>query len=259
MSYIIFLFSFFIAVIGYASNVEVYLHRWKIEKPVKDLLLVTEVTNKYELPTPAFELGESQTNLAEQLSALNKCDTIVAATVIEVTPIAITGIKDRYFDGYSSPLFWYRMQCEVKNVIKGRFPYSSLEFVATYGGDRLAWQFVRGYAFYFGLKEVDGRWEVIRYYRTSPLPPYKIENHINYFKMRRENPDFDWSQSDTVIKNAEKNIGRWCRDAALEKKKYLIMTFDGDGLWGNLNLDYGNSVTIITNKWRFPLPNNYIP
>lgn len=259
MKYFIIAFLLNISVTMKASPAEVHLRRIKFEYTGSDRLLVTGITNKFELPSPLFELGEPRTNLSEKIAALEKIDTVVSATIEEVIPIAITGLQDRYLNGYSSPLYWYRIKCEVRDIVKGDFPASSLEFVATHDGNRPAWQFVRGYAFYFGLKESEEGWGVERFFRSSPLPPYRMEDHIDYFKMRRENPDFDWSQSDVLIKQTEQEIGRWCRDASLEKGKYLIMTFDGDKLWGNLNIDYGKSVTIITNEWEFPLPDNYTP
>ena len=117
---------------------------------------------------------------------------------------------------------------------------------------------MRGYAFYWGMEKRDEGWTIMEYHRTSPLPPYKMNDHIWYHEMKRNNPDFDWSQPDAVIKQAEDRVGRWCRDAAIEKKKYLIMTFSGDELWGDLQEDFGKSVTILTNKWKFPFPDPLI-
>lgn len=250
------LFLLFISTAVCAFSVEVHLRRWKHEDTVSDLLLITDSTNSYELPTPPFELGESCTNLNDKIAVLGRSDTVIAASISEVVPIAITGLQDLYIDGFSSPLFWYRVKCDVKNVVKGVFPFSSVEFVATYSADRIAWQFVKGYAFHFGLKETEEGWTVERYFRSCPIAPFRIEDHINYYKMRRENPDYDWSQPDAVIKEAEDRVGRWCRDASLEKGQYFILTFDGDKLWGNLNIDYGKSVTILTNEWVYTLPEN---
>lgn len=248
----------FVSALAAASNIEVKLWAPLHELTVKDLLLITEATNRFALPTPPFELGETRTNLAQRIATFDKYDTVVAATIENVIPIAITGLQNRYMDGYSSPLFWYRIKCQVNDIVKGDFPHTTMEFVATYGGDWIAWQFVRGYTFYWGLEQNDDGWMIREYHRTCTLPPYKMENHIGYYEMKRNNPDFDWSQPDAVIKQAEEKIGRWCRDAAIENKKYWIMTFSGDELWGGLQEDYGNRVTIITNKWDFPLPNPII-
>ena len=241
-----------------ASDIEVKLRAIPCEYTVKDLLLITETTNRYELPTPPFQLGESRTNLAQKIASFEKCETVVAATIEDVIPIAITGLQNLSNWGTRDPLFWYRIKCKVNDVVKGDFPHASMEFVATYGGDRLFWQFVRGYAFYWGLVKHEDGWMIKEYHRTSPFPPYKMEDHIWYHEMKRNNPDFDWSQPDAVIKQAEDKVGRWCRDAAIEKQKYLIMTFQGDELWGNLQYDYGKSVTILTNKWNFPFPDPLI-
>ena len=241
-----------------ASDIEVKLRTIPCEYTVKDLLLITETTNRYELPTPPFQLGESRTNLAQKIASFDKYGTVIAATIEDVIPVAITGLENRYMDGFSSPLFWYRIKCRVNDVVKGDFPYSSLEFVATYGADRLFWQFVRGYAFYWGMEKRDEGWTIMEYHRTSPLPPYKMNDHIWYHEMKRNNPDYDWSQPDAAIKQAEEKVGRWCRDAAIEKKKYLIMTFSGDELWGDPQEDFGKSVTILTNKWNFPFPDPLI-
>lgn len=249
----------FAASTAFATSVEVHLQRVTFLHSGADLLLVTDATDKIELPDPLFELGESCTNLNQKIAALDKMDIVVATTIEEVIPIAITGLKDLYLDGFSSPLYWYRIKCKVRKVVKGDFPASSLEFVATNRGNQPAWQFVRGFGYYLGLKESEEGWEIKRHFRSSPLPPYKIEDYVNYFYMRSDYPDFDWSQSDAVIKQAAEKVGRRCRDASLVNGTHLIMTFKGDKLWGDLNIDYGQSVTIITNKWKFPLPDNYTP
>lgn len=244
---------------AFANSVEVHLQPITLEHSVVDLLLVTGTTNKFELPDPLFELGECFTNLNEKIATLDTMDTVIATTIEEVIPIAITGLKDRYLNGYSGVLFWYRIKCKVRKVVKGDFPASSLEFVVTHGGNQPAWQFVRGYGYYLGLMKSEEGWEIQRHFRSSPLPPYKIEDYINYYYMRSKYPDFDWSQSDAVIKETEDKVGRWCRDASLVNATHLIMTFNGDELWGNLNIDYGNSVTIITNEWIYPFPDSYSP
>ena len=174
-----------------ANNIEVQYPRIAIQNNPSDLLLATDANITCKLPTPPFELGESCTNLSMKLEILNKIDTIVAATISEVVPIAITGLEKFYNDNYSSPLYWYRIKCEVKSVKKGEFPYSNLEFIATYGADQLSWQFVRGYAFYFGLQEHEGVWTINQHFRSCPLPPYNLEDHIDYFAVRRDYPDFD--------------------------------------------------------------------
>ena len=248
------LLSFFASATAWASDIEVKLWPIPCNYTVRDLLLITDTTNHYTLPTPPFRLGESRTNLAQRMASFDKYQTVVAATIEDVIPIAITGLQNRGQWGARSPLLWYRILCKVNDVVKGDFPYATMEFVATGDGDRVFWQFVRGYAFYWGLEPHESGWMIKEYYRTCPLPPYKMEDHIGYHEMKRNNPDFDWSQPDAVIKQAEEKVGRWYRDAAIEKKKYLIMTFQGDELWGNLNIDHGQSVTILTNKWDFPLP-----
>ena len=248
----------YVSATALASDIEVKLRALPCEYSVRDLLLITDTTNRYALPTPPFGLGDTRTNLAQRVASLEKYNTVIAATIEEVIPTAITGLQERYMDGYSSPLFWYRIKCQVNDVVKGDFPHTNIEFVATYGGDRIAWQFVRGYAFYWGLEQNEDGWMIREYHRTSPLTPYKMENHIGYFEMKRNNPDFDWSQPDAVIKQAEDKVGRWCRDAAIEKNKYMIMTFSGDELWGDLQEDYGKSVTILTNKWNFAFPDPLI-
>ena len=168
----------FVSGLALASDIEVKLRAIPCEYTVKDLLLITETTNRYKLPTPPFQLGESRTNLAQIIASFDKYGTVVAATIEDVIPVAITGLENRYMDGFSSPLFWYRIKCRVNDIVKGDFPFSSLEFVATYGSDRLFWQFVRGYAFYWGMEKSDEGWTIMEYHRTSPLPPYKMNDHI---------------------------------------------------------------------------------
>lgn len=241
-----------------AADIEVKLWSLPLDYVVKDILLITDVTNRYTLPTPPFELGETRTNLAQRIASFDKYHTVIAATIEDVMPIAITGLQNRNSWGVRAPLFWYRIKCKVNDVVKGDFPHRTMEFVATYGSDRMSWQFVHGYTFYWGLEQQDDAWIIRNYQRTCRLPPYRMEDYIGYYEMKRNNPDYDWSQPDAVIKEAEEKVGRWCRDAAIEKQKYLIMTFKGDELWGNLQEDYGKSVTIITNKWIYPFPDPLI-
>ena len=241
----------------YASHLEDQLPWREEHHSVSDLLLVTDVTNNYRLPTPLFQLGDTHTNLSEKLVSLESMDVVVAATIVEVVPIAMTGIKEWYNQSAAGPLYWYRIKCEVMDVIKGDFPGSSFEFVATYGVDRRFWQFVQGHAFYYGMQEGENGYTIKLYFRTCPLPPYKIEDHANYFQMKRDNPDYDWNSADAFINKLCEEVGRRRRDVSIEKNKYLLITFDGDELWGGLNIDYGKSVTIITNVWDFPLPDNY--
>lgn len=248
------LMFFYCSLASYASHIEVQLP-WRTNNHIaSDLILITGVTTNYVLPTPLFQLGETHTNINEKLSALECMDVVVAGTVVEVVPIAITGLKEWYNQSAAGPLYWYRIKCEVADIIKGVFPSSSFEFVATYGIDRRHWQFVQGYAFYFGMQEGENGLTIMHSFRTSPLPPYKIEDHVNYFQLKRENPDFDWSQSDAFINQVCMKMGRKRRDVSIEKSEYLLITFNGDELWGGLNIDYGKSVTIITNNWVFPLP-----
>ncbi|MDD2239453.1 MAG: hypothetical protein PHI93_02190, partial [Kiritimatiellae bacterium] len=190
------LLAVFVSATAFASDIEVKLRAIPCDYTVKDLLLITETTNHYTLPTPPFQLGESRTNLAQKIASFDKCETVVAATIEDVLPIAITGLQNRSNWGVRAPLFWYRIKCKVNDVVKGDFPHTTMEFVATGGGDRIFWQFVRGYAFYWGFEKYEDGWMIKEYYRTSPLPPYKMEDHIWYHEMKRKNPDFDWSQPD---------------------------------------------------------------
>lgn len=256
MKNILMLALFATSVATKAFCVVVQLPRVEIQGDGTDIMVVTDATNRYELPTPQDMLGETCVDMRDKVAVIEKAKTVVAASIVEVVPIAITALRGWYDQSDpSGPLFWYRIKCEIKDTIRGNFPFSDLEFVATYGGDRLYWPFVRGYSYYFIMDEREGGWIITSKYRTCPLPPYKLEDHVSYYGMKRTNPNFDWSQSDEIIKKAEEQEGKKCRDVSFEKNKYLIMTFAGKDLWGGLNIDYGKSVVIVTNEWSPTLLN----
>jgi hypothetical protein len=100
------------------------------------------------------------------------------------------------------------------------------------------------------MEEREKGWTITFEFRTCPLPPYKLEDHASYYGMKRANPDFDWSQADAMIEQVKANVGRRCLDIFIEKNKYMIMTFEGEALFGGMNVDYGKSVIINTNEWN---------
>jgi len=203
-----------------------------------NLLVVATNLRDGLMPYPLEMLGESYVDI------LKKAETVVAASIVEVIPFAITQIDECYVN-HQGPVFWYRVKCEIKAVIRGRFQCSTMEFITCFGPHRNVWPYVRGFTYHFGMSKKDGCWVINSQVRACPIFPYKIEDHASYYDMKKLWPTVDQARWDLMVNSAYNSSTRLL-DVSVEKNQYLIMTFEGSALLAmGLNLeDYGRSVSI---------------
>lgn len=194
------------------------------------------------IPFPLGMLGESYVDL------LKRADTVIAVSVVEVMPIGITGLDEWYVNG-TSPLLWYQVKCEIKAVVRGSFPFSSMQFVTCYGRHRHVWPYVKGFCYRLGMGRQEGEWIITSQVRACPLPPYSPEDHVAYDDLKRERPGIDLTRWEALIAESQKKSPAKCVDIAVEKNQYFMMTFAGQSLLGGLDVDYGRGASVQVYSW----------
>lgn len=251
---VIAVFCLNVSLVGFAATEIVYMPSNDSTNWIPDVEIITEPSRTSQIPSNPRVWMDGYFPTEDLEEALKKADASVIATITEVIPVAATGLAYSYTEDHPYWIRWWRVRANVHNLVKGDFSPSNLEFVVTGGNSPLFWPYVRGFTYYFTFTKEDEKWILQDEVRTSSLPPYQRKDRMEYYALKRQYPEWNWNESDAIIKHQEEMIGRLSLDVSIEKKKYLIITFVGEELWGGLCYDYGKSVEIVTNKWNFPLP-----
>lgn len=202
-----------------------------------NLLIVATSLRDGKMPYPLEMLGESYVDMVKT------ADTVVAASIIEVVPFAITQIDELYYNN-KGPVFWYRVKCDIKAVIRGRFQSSTMEFITCFGPHRDVWPYVRGFTYHFGMNNKDGNWIINSQVRACPMFPYRVEDHATYGDVKKLSSTGDLARWETLVRIAE-SPSRRPLDVSVEKNQYLVVTTEGREFLGGLNaVDYGRSASI---------------
>lgn len=227
-----------------ASDITVHLPEHLIPSDVipSNAMILAVCPSNVSLPFPLGMFG------AMDKDVLNLADTVIVASVVEVVPIGITGLDEWYFHR-SGHVIWYRVKCEVKDIIRGKFPFSSIKFVTCYGSHRVTWPYVKGFCYRFGMDNQNGKWIISAQVRACPFLPYSLEDHVAYDNLIRRKPSIDLTRWNALIGETEKFSGARCLDVSVEKNKFLIMTFAGHSVLGDVDVDYGQGATWRVFSW----------
>lgn len=225
-----------------ASDLAVQLPGASVPPSASNVLVLANSTADIRLPFPLGMEGESYVDL------LKRADTVLAVSIVEVIPIGITSLEEWYANG-TTPLLWYRVKCQVKAVIRGTSPSSPMQFVTCYGRHRHVWPYVKGFCYRLGMDNIERKWSIVAQVRTCPFPPYSLEDHVAFDDLKRGKSGIDLTRWETLIAERQKKSTTRCLDIAVEKNRYLMMTFAGQSLLGGLDVDYGRGVSVQAYSW----------
>jgi len=170
------------------------------------------------------------------------CDAVVVATVKDVVLAAVTEMDtiDR--------TKWYRVTCKIRAVPRGDFPFETMEFTAYSNGFvyESMWPYFDAATYHFGMSQQEGVWKVKCQFRASPFAPYRIEDHVPYFRLKRENRDADYSKWDALVKASDEDSNAYkdgkyrsaesATSVSIEQDKYFILAYPMG--WDRHNLTY---------------------
>lgn len=213
-----------VTIVASGQNNVVQLGYESVPQELLPVTIATTVSTNLVLPSQfgVFENVSYESQIATS-------EIVVAIEVTNVVPMAITNMeKTDLSAGLLPELFWTRVDCSVVSVKRGKFPFTSIQFVSCEGAHRrMDLPYVKGFAYDFGLVKTNGGWLVVGQNRVSPLPPFLAEDHMSFWALR-EYKGARLSVWDSLVDRVKKTWPSPVIDVSVEKTKFFVITFEGD-------------------------------
>ena len=178
---------------------------------------------------------------------LDQYETVVVASVTDVELIALT------LENNARDARWYRVTCKVRSVPRGDFPFETMVFITYVSGHCYPWKtYAQDQTFHFGMRQENGVWEIAQQVRASSFAPYRIEDHVSFYKLKYLDKETDYSQwDDFVHTNYERARASMHKDeiqtvsTSIELDKFFIIAFSRRNILEGREYDYGNLAYVV--------------